>query len=181
MFCAIILWEKKWARIHHETPVLAWACDSSSVNPCSCPHSSRVTSGLQASTVQHQGWPCEFALPHSPCCIRPRLRICPKPHAQCPNLVRSALFTLSPTSQLGLGCASQRPPQPTVSTWLHPTHVKSSFEDQPNPHTLCSFPACFVHSRPELTRGVHMYRPHQRNTHSMKEQNSTQPPNPPAL
>lgn len=111
----------------------------------------------------------------------PRLRICPRPHAQCPNLVRSALFTWSPTSQLGLGCASQRPPQSTVSTWRHPTHVKSSFEDQPNPPTLCSFPACFVHSRPELTRGAHMYRPHQRNTHSMKEQNSTQPPNPPVL
>lgn len=119
------------------------SCDSCSVNSCSCLHPSCVTSGLQ---------PSKFALCHSPCCTHPSLRICPRPHGQCPNLIWSALFTLFPASQLGLGCASQRPPQPTVSTWLHPIHVKSSFEDQPNPHILCSFPACFIHIRPELTK-----------------------------
>lgn len=157
--------------------VLQWIRVLAFIPPLSHPVSRPAQSSIRDQ-------PSEFALSHSPCCTHPSLRICPRPHAQCPNLVRSALFTLSPTSQLRLGCASQRPPQPAVSNWLHPTHVKSNFEDQPNSHTLCSFPVCFIHSRPELTREVHMYRPHQRSTHNMKgkkKKNSTQFPNPPVL
>lgn len=64
VLCDYFKKKKKRARIHHEAPVLAWACDSSSVNLCSCLHPSSVTSGLQASTAQHQG---------------PARRVCPIP------------------------------------------------------------------------------------------------------
>lgn len=177
MFHAII-WREKWARFHGQAPcrsghltVLQWrhgfvSCLFSYLKillldlTSSPPPSHSTSRPARNSTPRTTDQPCEFTLPYSLGCTMPNL--CTSIPGPTPSLVSPTRSVPSFPVWTGMYIL-----QATVSTCLHPIHAISNFEDQPNPHILCSFPVCFVHIRPELTK-VHMCRSHHRNAHSVK-------------
>lgn len=189
MFHAII-WREKWARFHGEAPcrsghltVLQWihgfvSCLFSylKILLLDLTSSPPITFNLQTSMEQHPSHhrpACWVYLtlpsglhPAQPLHIYPRSHTqSGQPYPQCPQLP-SLDWDVHPT-----GHCFHLPPS-------HPCHIQ--FWGSAQPTHLVLFPSLLCSHQTRTNKSA-MYRSHHRNAHSVKDQSTTQPPDPPVL